>query len=195
MWDIKYSLVKKGFLTDIKKKCAKNERNYHKISKKMLQYYINELEIIEGMDFDTYGVFYIVKNFIDRDKDTNEKAIAHFVRYAQNYLVKEGTIQSEPWHKVIGKKIRKIILSLDTNRILKAKHEFAKITDKLKTLILQKGMPLDMKDLMHTHMSLFSVLFIVCSVVATFALCVTVAYWIVYKKKQHDITYTVMGLM
>ena len=193
IWDIKYSLVKKGFLTDIQKECAKNKRNYHKISDKMLQYYINELEIIKGMDFDTYEVFFIVKKFID--KDTNENVIAHFVRHAQNYLVKEGTLRPKPWYKVIGKKIKKIIPSaFNTNGILKEKHELAKITDKLNTLILQKQIHLDMKDLMHTHISLFGVLFIVCSVTATFTLCVTVAYWMVCKNK-HDSTYSVIRMM
>ena len=53
----------------------------------------------------------------------------------------------------------------------------------------------DINDHMHPHMSLFSVLSILCSVAATFALFVTVAYHITKKKHQSDTTYTVMSMI
>ena len=51
----------------------------------------------------------------------------------------------------------------------------------------------DINDSMYQHMSLFSILSILCGVAATFTLCVTVAYHI--KKKQYYTTYTAMDMI
>ena len=57
-----------------------------------------------------------------------------------------------------------------------------------------KNISKDIKDSTHTHMTLFGILVIVCSMVATFAVCVSIVYHITKKKQQLDMAYSVIGL-
>ena len=58
-----------------------------------------------------------------------------------------------------------------------------------------KNLRKDTKDRTRTHISVFGIIVVICSVAATLALCMTVVYHITKKKKQPDISYSVIRMM
>ena len=91
--------------------------------------------------------------------------------------------------------------SLEANEFVAGAVDASKIRpfnmiENLKQSRLASEVPKIFKDMHdHTHMSLFAILVIVCSVVTTLALCITAAYHITKKKQQSDIAYTTIGLI
>ena len=69
------------------------------------------------------------------------------------------------------------------------KDDVDNVSSKLRKLRLSEGIRSDMKDRTHPHMSLFGVLSILCSVVATLALCAITAHYIT-KKNINKILHT-----
>ena len=199
--DLKYNLVKAGVLTDKGKIYNNNNMKvYHKIPWYKLQYYIDKLpNDIKGKDVRSKDVLDTINDVLKNDEYTNEKVIKHYITHAQNYFVQKGTIQSE-----LRGKYNKFISKLKATKHIKP---IAAVTGTVLGLGGIGGVAYeigranamnitkDMNDHMHTHMTLFGILVIVCSVAATLALCVTVAYHITNKQQQPDIAYSVIGLM
>ena len=186
---VKYGLVKNNFLTDTGNKY--NMKVYHEIPNDKLEYYINELsDNIEGMDVSSEDVSIAIDKVLKNDIYTENNARKDFIKEAQNYFVKKGTIQFKKpsiFNRFISKlKATEHIkpIGVVTGTVL----GLGGVAYEIGKANAMKNITKDMND--HVHMTLFGILVIVCSVAATLALCVTVAYHITNKKQQSDITYS-----
>ena len=151
-----------------------------------------------------------LNNVIKNDPKTEKNTKEHIIRLHKAYLVKQGILKPKP--NIMFRVINKM------KSEMKGLVSKLKVTERYKPVVITgaglsaiagiggisyaigkenaiKNMTKDIKDHMHTHMSLFGVLVILCSVAATLALCMVVAYHIKKKKKQPNITYSVIDLM
>ena len=206
MWDIAYSLYKDKFLTCKRNQFKKYPEFFNKIPKKELQYYKDNLKEIMKMDVNSEKVFSDLNEVIDTDSELNKKLIPYFVTHAQNYLIKKGIIKSMKFNiaKRIQNKLNEFINSKTAEHYKPIEGALgiagvlwiAGIGGSFYEIGKENAMKNMTKDIKNTHThTLFSVLLILCSVAATLVLCVTVAYHITKKKQQHNITYTVMGII
>ena len=93
--DIGYGLHNEGLLTDKTDQVKELFDSYHEIPKEELQYYIKQLTNINGMDINDEELYKKIFEVSKNDSNINTNAIAHFATQAYDYLVKEGTLQSE----------------------------------------------------------------------------------------------------
>ena len=158
---------------------------------------------IKRMDINNKNV-HAVEEFIHAGSNAKKNLIKKIIKH--NYLLKES---------MLAKKLNKQALDtgIEKKSIFKFKiptKYFKPITAVAGTLAglgtiggisyevgkanAMKNISKDIKDSTHTHMTLFGILVIVCSVVATFAVCVSIVYYITRKKQQLDMAYSVIGL-
>ena len=107
--DIRYSMYKAKFLI-----CTGNHYedniNFHRISNTDLEIYKDQLKKIEGMNIDDDEVYEHINEFLDNDKNSDNKAMKHFVTHAQDYLVQQGTLQAkQPNTVAIADKVSHVI--------------------------------------------------------------------------------------
>ena len=207
--DVTYSLYKAKFLTYTGDDYKKYPEEYHRMSNRKLKYYISKLrrKYIKK-DADSKKVSKKVDKVVDDDPDTKKKLIKHFAKHAQNYLVKEGILYEPMSIAEIEKELeymknggmqellsdmhnKAVSSASEVNGVSEAKRRLNVLFLKLRRLDNER--PKDIKQTTYTHMLLFDILVIVCSVVATLALCITIAYHIT--KKQLNIAYTATGLI
>ena len=252
-WDVEYSLYKAKLLIDKENSYDKYPGLYHKILKKELEYYKNQFKI-NKIDVNRHNIY----EFIEKDKDTEKKAMEHFVTCTQDYFIQKGILQSKQPNTVIAEKVSD---TSDTKNIMheelaqtlttvegsttkvptnvprqtsrkkrsaseaglvkmskfknsvkahkkalvtipeqtnsgkrSASEELVDICSKFKKILLETDKDTNENVHPNSHMLLFHILLILCSMAITVALCVTTAYYIT-KKKQHNMSYTVTGLI
>ena len=104
--DIRYSLYKAGFLTDKENHIKWYLQAYHKILDTELPFYSDKLDKSKKMDFEDEKLREYINKALDADADTQKKAIEHFTRVAQDYLVEQGILQpKQPDTAAIAEKV------------------------------------------------------------------------------------------
>ena len=94
-WDVKYSLVQDGVLTDKTYYYNMNPGSYHEILDTEVRYYADNLpNTIKGMDVEINKeeVSESIDKLIKNDLNTDKKEMEHFVKVMQDYLVEQGTL-------------------------------------------------------------------------------------------------------
>ena len=144
-------------------------------------------------------------DFIHLDPTVKNKLIEDFVGDIQSYLVQKGILSEKPSAAAIAQKVSSIEHTIPEEKFLLGNTHGSMDTDATVSVAEVSNMPKefiktgnkipkDTKDNMHTHMLLFGILLILCSVALALTLCVAVAYHIAKKKHQSDISYSI-GLM
>ena len=199
--DAKYSMDNVQFMTDKEKKYI-NSPNFHRISDVDNKYFINQI-IDKKLDLLSPKLQENIVALINADSTIEKKAIEHFIRHAKN-LVRKGILFEKPSAAAMAQKLSSIKNTIPEKKfLLRSTHGSMDIdatvsvdeaSNMLKKFIKISGnnMLKDTKDNMYTHMSLFGILLIICSV--TLALCVAATYHIAKNKHQSDISYSI-GLM
>ena len=215
--DMKYSLCNTGFLKCKGSLFKKNLKSYHKLTDLELEIYQSQFSKLKKKSVEDKVLLTAIENFFDTVPSIKNRAIAHFIIHAQNYLVQQGILNPKQYraldevvnnikntrHKELTKTLANIRKNVDSSSSV------SRVLGMLSGLLTIVGigglsyevgkkntimnMTRDIKD--NTHMSLFGILSITCSVTVTLVLCMAVAYHIINKKKPDDIVYNVIGMV
>ena len=115
--DTKYSLYKAGFFTGTDNRFSKYSWSYHEIPDAELEIYKSQLTGIKEIDVNNKEVFESIDDFLDTEPNTENFAIAHFIKHAQDYLVQKGMLQSEQPNTAIAEKINDIKHNIDAETV------------------------------------------------------------------------------
>ena len=209
--EIKKSLKTTGFFEYAKTKTSNSvPEKYNLISKNELEYYKEKLEGFRTKNIYRKDMSINLSNAIENDPETKKNAINYSIIFVKTLLVERGILKPKPNTKVsiinrMKSKIKGLMTKLRVTEHskpimmagagLSAIAGIGGISYGIGHANAMKNMTKDIKDHTSPHMSLFGILVILCSVVATLALCVIVAYHIMKKREQPDISYSVIGLM
>ena len=92
--DIEYSLVEDKFLTYTGENYKKYPELYHRISKEELKIHKSPLVKFERIDINNDKVLNDILKILYTEQN-KDMAIAHFVKYAQDYLVQQGILSKQ----------------------------------------------------------------------------------------------------